>query len=191
VNLDFADLVAKAKDGRISQAEKAAVAQALPSLGIGSQAYDALFVLGKAGDERDAPLVEPYLGCPTDPMLSRLALQILCRWWGLHRAYRSELLRFSDGVAWDIEDGGYVRLVARSAGGELARDSSDPAMVAGLMAAYANQTNPDIVRSTAYSALLRAAGKEWKHTPGVSSSAWRDDPDLEAIETLRIRLRGG
>ena len=191
MNLDFADLVAKAKDGRISAAEKEAVAQTLPSLGTGSQAYDALFVLGKAGDPRDAPLVEPYLDCPTDPMLSRLALQILCSWWGLHRAYRSDLLRFTVGVGWDIEDGGYVRLVALSAGGELAHDSGDPAMTAGLMAAYADVTNPDMVRSTAYSVLLRAAGKEWKDTPGVGSTAWRDDPDLKAIETLRSRLRGG
>jgi hypothetical protein len=37
MNLDLADLVAKAKDGRISAAEKEAVAQTLPSLGTGSQ----------------------------------------------------------------------------------------------------------------------------------------------------------
>lgn len=100
-------------------------------------------------------------------------------------------MRFIVGVGWDIEDGGYVRLVALSAGGELARDSGDLAMTAGLMAAYADVTNPDIVRSTAYSALLRAAGKEWKETPEVGSTAWRDDPDLKAIETPRSRLRGG
>jgi hypothetical protein len=42
--------------------------------------YDLLFVIGKANALGHRRLVESFLETPDDPMLARLALQILCDW---------------------------------------------------------------------------------------------------------------
>jgi hypothetical protein len=185
----FHELVARAKQGRVTLAERDELKRALPSLSEGEEIYDALFVIGKAGGPEDAAIMEHYLDYPGDPMLTRLALQVLCNWWGLQREYRTELLRFVAGVKWDLEDGGYVRLVAISATGELARESHDRPAIAALMTVYASDGEPDAFRRAAYSALLRAAGKAWAEVPGVSSDAWRDHPDVRSIQGLRDGMR--
>lgn len=57
--------------------------------------------------------------------------------------------------------------------GELARETGDATALAAQMTVYANERNDATFRSTAYSALLRAAGKEWRDVPGVSTDTWR------------------
>lgn len=76
-------LAETARDGDATADDAAAAAALLPSFRDPIDRYDALFVIGKAGITRHEDLVESYLDSPDDPMLARLAIQILCNWWGV------------------------------------------------------------------------------------------------------------
>ena len=143
-----------------------------------------LDVIIPTGDTRHEDLVASYLDSPDDAMLARLAIQILGHWWGLGARYASRIREFVVGVPWDLESGGYARQTAISSAGLILRDLVDPRLLAALLAVF-DADESDDMRRQAYTALLRAAGKDWSAIPGTASDAWRTDPDQAVLDALR------
>jgi hypothetical protein len=108
----YEELLDHAKWGKLSDAEIAAVADELLKTDPAADPFTLLNILGNAFAMQCQPLVQQYLGCEEDPMLARLALEILCGYWGQSDQYREEVLRFMRGVAWDLEED--VRQIAIS-----------------------------------------------------------------------------
>ena len=146
--------------------------------------YADLYTIGKAEDRAFRPLVEEFLHSPHEPMLARLALQILVDWWGLAMDYRGQLLSFLRGVDWDLADGGYVQLVAISSAGEIARDGDDHEVLRELLRLY-DTGSSDLVQGAAYAALARSFGKGWAEIPRPHSAAWRTKVDAKMLDNLR------
>ena len=75
------ELVEKATNGTITKSEIKEAHEALVEK-TGDE-YDLLLVLGRSEAKQYKELVEKYLKANHDPMLARLSLQVLCRYWGL------------------------------------------------------------------------------------------------------------
>jgi hypothetical protein len=187
-NHTIAELAQMARDGDPTDEDAAEAAILLPSLHDPLDRYDALFVIGKACDTRHEDLVASFLESPDDPMLARLAIQILCSWWGIGSRYAARVREFVVGIAWDLETGGYARSVAISGAGLILREHTDPLLLAALLEVFDSDPSDDM-RRQAYSALLRAAGRDWNSIPGTGSDSWRTNPDTAVIEILRRRAR--
>ena len=162
---DMGDLLDRAKSGLLSKREVSNIAGALAA-GIAKDPYTAIHVLGLMNSVEHEQVVAKYLRSSDDPMVARIALQVLSANWGLAERYRDAIEEFSRGVAWD-EDGD-VRLAALSAAGELARGSNDARLVALLLSVLDDEGNSRLVRQAAYFGLARAAGKEWSELPPAS-----------------------
>ncbi|MBM7496986.1 hypothetical protein [Oerskovia paurometabola] len=94
---------------------------------------------------------------PADPMLSRLALQILGDYWGLSSDLLPELRRFLTGVDWDVE--GDVRDVAISITGRHLREVGGPADLARMLMSIADDDSEfGLVREAALRALAVGLG---------------------------------
>lgn len=85
MNLD--DLLGKAKSGRIQRDELEMVVKRLRYEQNSPEATgDLLYIVGRSFAIEQEDLVASFLQRPDDPMLSRLALMILCDWWSLGRS---------------------------------------------------------------------------------------------------------
>lgn len=113
MNVD--DLVARSKQGHVTESEIEAVARLLSSRRDHERAYSLLYVLARSFATEHEELVAGFLDHRDDPTLARLALQTLCSSWELGEKYADEMRRFIDGVPWDHL--GDVRPVAISAAG--------------------------------------------------------------------------
>ncbi|MFB9394160.1 hypothetical protein ACFPM3_20585 [Streptomyces coeruleoprunus] len=149
--------------------------------------YTALHVVGLAGSPTQAEVVRKYLDMPSDPMLSRLALQILCDYWGMSSDVLPEIHRFLTGVGWDID--GDVREVAISVAGRHLREERGPRSLAQALVRIAEDEGElDFVRESAVRALAGALGESLLD---VSSPAVRVRiPSAQAVDVLtRARKR--
>jgi hypothetical protein len=99
-------------------------------------------------------------------MLARLALQILCDFWGLTDDYIGRVVEFVHGVPWDTEDD--VRLLAISIAGDYLRERSDNDILATLLRIYHDPDERQIIRETAYRAVARAMGSDWQDLPSAA-----------------------
>jgi hypothetical protein len=147
-----------------------------------------VFVIGRAEATAHEAAVASFIERPDEPMLARLALEILCSWWGHTSKYRADVLRFVNGVDWDLEDGGYVRQIAISAAGEHVRRHEDSDLLRALITVFDSTDAPDLDREIAYHALQRAAGVEWNKIRGAGIPDWRLNVDHRTLESLRRRL---
>jgi hypothetical protein len=161
-----AELLDRAKGGQLSREELDGVAAALLSHETTRDAYTLIHILGRGGATWHEELVAGFLNSPHDPMLARIALQVLCSHWGLAKSYRDSLATFALRVPWDTDDD--VRLVGLSQSGELIRTSPDAALTRILLDTFRDPSEEDIVRDAAYSALARASGREWSEIPPAS-----------------------
>lgn len=181
-------LVRRAREGTVTGEDAERAAALLAAVTEESDRYDAVFVIGRADATAYEDTVASFIESPREPMLARLALEVLCSWWGLRGKYRADVIRFVDGVDWDLEDGGYVRQVAMSAAGEHVREHADADMLRALLTVFDSQDAPDLDRKVAYQALLRAAGMDWKEVLGVGRLDWHRNVDHRTIESLRRRV---
>lgn len=168
------ELVAKATRGELSRSELDAVVQGLVT-GT-ADPYEALLVIGRAGATQHRRLVERYLQASDDPMLARLAVQVLCRYWGLAFEYREVLEKFIRKVDWDEDDD--VRLMAIDCAGSLLADRPDRDLLRLLLKIFRDEGERQIVREAAYSALALAAGKKPHEIP-MSSRHFDLDRDID------------
>ncbi len=164
--MNDSDLLDRAKSGALSPEEIDEVAEALQAEKAGRDPYTLIHILGRSGAIRYRGLVERFLDCRSDPMLVRLALQVLCSHWNLAAEYEDALVRFAEGVDWDGEE--EVRLVALSAAGELLRHGQSERLKHLLARVFTDSSASQMARQAAYFALARASGKAWRDLPPAS-----------------------
>lgn len=154
----FREMLEKAKSGTLSARELGVAVEAI-SRGRADQEdlYTALHVVGLAGSRAQAETVKPYLHMPADPMLSRLALQVLADYWGMSSELLPEICGFLAEVDWDVD--GDVRDIAISIAGRHLRKTGGPASLARMLIDIANnESEVSLVRETALRALAAGLG---------------------------------
>jgi hypothetical protein len=156
--------VARATMGLLSKAELREVADVLH--GRAGDKYHAMLVLGRASATEYRGLVEKYLDSRDDPMLARLALQVLGGYWGLTGDYLKQVERFVRKVEWDDEDD--VRLMAIDCVGSHLANNSAPNLLSLLLTVFRDGSERQIVREAAYCALAVAAGVAQRSLPEAS-----------------------
>jgi len=171
------DLLERAKTGKLSEREVRGVAQALDDRVPGRDPYTLIHILGLAGAKQHEKLVARYLDEHEDPMLVRIALLTLARYWGL-RTYYNRTLELATGSAWDA--GGEARDIAISVLGDYLRDEADAAGVDLLLQILRDEAEDPLTRTAAYFALARASGLDSRDLPSAArpldfSSDVRDD----------------
>lgn len=179
-------LVAKATQGQLSVRELQQIAQDLASGH--ADPYEALLVIGRANAKQHRDLVEKYLEYREDPMLARLALQVLCRYWGLTAEYEEAVEQFVRKVDWDEDDD--VRLMAIDCAGSLLADNKAPRLLSLLLKVFRDNSERQIVREAAYCSLAIAAGKRIEELPTASRHFdLENDVDLSVIAFTETTLR--
>ncbi|WP_435651384.1 hypothetical protein [Kitasatospora purpeofusca] len=119
--------------------------------------YTALHVAGIAGSADQTETVQRYLWTPADPILSRIALLILCEYWGMSSKFLPELQSFLDGVDWDVD--GDVREISISIAGRHLRETEKPtSLTQSLTSIATDEAELDFVREGALRALAVALG---------------------------------
>lgn len=101
-------------------------------------------------------------------MLSRLALEILCLYWGEAVRYVSELHRFVRRVQWDHDS--TVRQMAILLAGHYLRSNSDSVLLGKLVSIVEDTTERGLIRGDAYLALGRAMGRGWNELPSTTKN---------------------
>jgi hypothetical protein len=169
---DIQDLVLCSKEGAVSTAELHETADILAADRGGADTYSLLYVLGRSQARTYEGLVAGSLEYRIDPMVARLALQILCRFWGLTDKYHEKVLTFLKGVDWDCD--GDVRQIAISATGEFLTANRDCVLLDQLLRLGGPANDDEIERRIAIEAIARAVGVPLKEAlnPDLSSVAW-------------------
>lgn len=155
---DFRNMLDKAKSGELSPEDLGIAVKAITEgRADGGDLYTVLHVVGRGGTSVHAGAVRKYLRMPEDPMLSRLALQILCDWWGMASQFLPELQEFVTGVDWDTDH--EVRDIAVSiAGGHIRRFSGPVGLAAALVRIAEDEGELGFAREGALNALAAALG---------------------------------
>lgn len=166
-NLD--DLVYRAKEGRVTKAEVAEVARLLPVTKDGERAYKLLYVIARTSATEYERLVASYLDYEQNPMLARLALQTLCRFWNFTDRYVDQLERFLGDVEWDFM--GDVRLIAISASGEYLRDNVHCGLLRRLLE-ISEQSDSTAQLMNAIESIARALGDPMQEVLSAGGVGW-------------------
>jgi hypothetical protein len=184
---DYDGLLDRAKWDKLSEAEIDMVAKELQKATPEADPYTLLHILGKSGATRYRNLVEQYLENGNDPWLAKLALQILCSYWGDASDYVEQITRFVRGVSWD-EDGD-CQLAAVSIAGEHLRTDHDPVLLYILLELFENEAEDQLLREGAYRALARAMGREYTEIPSAAKTvSLEKDIDSSVVEQAKSRL---
>lgn len=184
---NYKEMLERAKSGRISQAEISTVAEELKNPRRQADPYTLLHILGKAEAKSYLGLVEQYLQFKEDPMLVRLALQILCNYWGYCSRYIGEVTKFVQGVPWDPDE--EIRQSAISIAGECLRVNQDAKLLHELIQIYENDGESQTIREGAYLALARAVGRNWNELPSSARHFdLRTQTQPSVIETAKRRV---
>lgn len=187
---DLATLREEAEEGTIKPEDLRQVAQRLSRADVEEDRYTMLQIVGEAGDKQYRALVERFLESPDDPMLARLALEILAHYWGEADRYLDHIRRFLRGVDWDDEDD--VRQMALFQAGDYLAKNSDRELLELIIASVVDRSQNDVMRRAAYLALGRALGLEWNALPSASR-VFEIDAELQSTDLLdraRRRLAG-
>jgi Flp pilus assembly protein TadD len=90
-------------------------------------------------------------------MVSRIALQVLCSFWGFTTDYLEYVTLFLSGVDWDESDA--LKLMAISIAGDYLDGRSEQRLLAALVQIVESPTEFKSIRQAGYEALLRAEGR--------------------------------
>jgi hypothetical protein len=181
------EILERATKGELSAPEQDAVAEALRSGSASFDRYTLLLALGRAMGKKHRAVVEAFLQEKSDPMLARLALQILCKFWSETERYVSVVERAIVGLDWDHDDD--IRQMATSIAGEYLRDERNPALLKELLAIVDDESEEEFTRKDAYVSLARAMGLEWEELPPLSRlPPLAELQDMRLMEAARARL---
>ena len=181
---DINDLLSRALTGQLSDREVTEVAECLMS---GTEdPYDCLLILGRASAIQYRDLVESQLQVYDDPMLVRLAVQILCRYWGFGRDYRDTVVRLAHGEIWDEEED--ARLMAISCCSEILPDETHPELWSYLIDVALNEKEREVVRQAAYSALALGIGASVVELPTPVRFRINEDMDQKVLNCIREHI---
>ena len=180
------ELVEKATNGTITKSEIKEAHEALVEK-TGDE-YDLLLVLGRSEAKQYKELVEKYLKATHDPMLARLSLQVLCRYWGLADEYQDELERFIAWEDWDEEED--VRLMAIGCVVELYKENENPKLLKYVYDVFRNDSEDEITREAAYETLALVSGVPIKDLPQPSSFDLATDVDSSVLTKAEKLIEG-
>ena len=189
----YEELLEQVKHGPLPREELEAIAAELRKPWPDTDRYTLVYLLGRGGDASYKSLVEPYLEGPDD-MLARLALWVLCWYWGLAAEYAEHLLRFMRGVHWDQLE--QCRLAAIAIAGDYLATASDPQLLRQLITTCENKGEDQTIRAHAYLALSIAMGMDNAshalpfHEEGFSLEAHLDPTVLLQAKFRLAGLRG-
>jgi hypothetical protein len=187
MSINYNDLLERAKWDSLSDAEIDQVAKEIQKPMPEADTYTLLHILGKSQATRYRRLVERYLESDTDPMLAKLAMQILCSYWDEASHYLDQITRFVQGVAWDEDDD--CQLAAVSIAGEYLRTKHDPVLLYLLLELFEREAEDQLIREAAYGALARAMGREYSEIPSAAKEFdLKADIDTSIIERAKSRL---
>ena len=178
-------LIKKANSGEISDREVQCVYEAL--INDDEEAYDLLLIIGRANALKYRPLVEEYLKFEDDPMLARLSLQILCRYWGLASEYIKELCDFIAGVDWDEDED--VRDMAISCASEVFKVEKNPQLVKHIYDVFNNVEEDLLSRGAAYESLAILKGISASELPQPMHFNIDSDVTPSVIENAELILK--
>ena len=185
-NINIDELRAKAKAGSITPAEISQVIDAVKGAE-GDDRYSLLYIIGRSFATQHEELVAGYLDYRKDPMLAKLALQILCNFWDKPSDYVDHLIKFLKGVDWDKNHD--IRLQAISCVGEYLRQRKSSRLnepehecLTLLVGIFDDEKQRHVLREAAYSALARAYGLGRKDIPRASTR----DLDLRAETNPKV-----
>lgn len=136
--------------------------------------YENLLTIGRGSEYSYRSVVERYLDYPQDPMVTRLAVQILCRYWGLTHEYVDRLEGFIKGVSWD--DDGDIRTMAISCCDRLIAQPKYKNILKMIIDIFESSEETQVDRQAAYEALAIAFGVNINDIP--SPARFRLDLDV-------------
>ena len=178
------DLVQRASMGTITSKELESVAEFLRNRA--GDDYDHLLVLGRAGATQYRDIVEEFLQNEDDAMLARLALQVLCRYWGLTEEYKSQVQQFVSGTDWDEDDD--VRIMAISCTDSLIANPQNSDLLAEIYRIATDQNEDDVARQAAYSAIAISSGIKPSDLPSPARFDFENDMDSKLLEDVKSRI---
>ena len=150
--------------------------------------YVLLEIVGEAGGRELSEFIEPFLDSPSDPMVARLALQILTNYWSLLSEYRDKIIEFMRGVPWDAEND--VREVAIDAAGEAIRQHRDIDLLHELLEIAEDSKESAAIRGQAIVSLGRAQGMPRQELPNPADKTPLDGRLARAIlDNARAMVR--
>jgi hypothetical protein len=185
----YEGLLEQVKHGPLPSDEVEAIASELQKPWPDTDRYTLVYLLGRGGDASYKSLVEPYLEGPDD-MLARLALWVLCWYWGLAADYTEHLLRFMRGVYWDHME--QCRLAALAITGDYlaAASASDHKLLRQLITTCENKGEDQTIRAHAYSALSTALGLDnGSHALPFHEDGFNLDAYLDPAVLLEAKSR--
>ena len=163
--MNLKPLIGKATNGSLEPSELHEVVRCLEANSC--DPYDALLIIGRAGAIQYRYLIVKYLNARDNPILTRLALMIICRYWKLTAEYKNVLEVFVRKVEWDDDDD--IRVLAISITGSLLATQPDRHLLELLIGIFRDSSEPQLIREVAYCALAEASGR----TPAELPSAAR------------------
>ncbi len=205
VKLSLGKKLTEAELGEAAEALERIDLATLNRAGLVDEAYALVHLISKAGGEQYAYLVARYLEAK-DPLLVSLVLETLCLHWGLSAAHLERVMSFALGESWDYDEdvrqtalkilGEHLRRQAVDAPDKKAKhwfDSSTGHVMDLLFSILGDAGADQHTRRAAYSALCRAAGKEWEELPAdyreIDFSDTSADLDRAMLEKLREAIR--
>ncbi len=187
----YKGLLERARQGPLSRQEADTVTSELQRRAPQISRVTLLHILSQMHDLTYLKLVEQFLQSKEDPMLTRLALKILCSEWGLTQHYVDQVLAFMRPVPWD--EAGYIRQIAISIAGEHLRRHRSAPLLQELVRIFAEAEPQELILEDTYFALARAVGHEWSEIPSAARPvdiATQADPAVIAMAKQRL-LHGG
>jgi hypothetical protein len=151
----FDQLYDKAREAQLTQVEvDSVIAELSNNYGNYDQA-SLIRIIGYAGDPSLAAEIDPFL-LDQDCDVAGAALWVLCMDWDLCDRYKSDIIRFVDGVPGDEHND--CRRKGIYASGIYLAKHSDPYLLRRLIDFVLDANLPVDVRESAYIALLDALG---------------------------------
>ena len=179
-------LIEKATKGTITKAEIKKVYDAL--VGQTGDEYDLLFVLGKSEAIEYKEVVERYLKTTHDPMLVKLSLQVLCRYWGLADEYQYELEKFIAWEDWDKEED--VRLMAIGCVAQLYKEKGNLKLLKHVYDIFNDESEDEITREAAYETLALVSGVSVNDLPQPVNFDFSSDVDVDVLVKVEKLIEG-
>jgi len=180
------ELIEKATNGTITKAEIKKAYDALVAQ-TGDE-YELLLVLGRSEAKEYKAVVERYLQATHDPMLVKLSLQVLCRYWGLASEYQDQLEKFIAWEDWDEEED--VRLMAIGCVAELYKKKGNPKLLKYVYDVFNDESEDEITREAAYETLALVSGVSVNDLPQPVHIDFASDVDADVLAKVEKLIEG-
>lgn len=114
-------------------------------------------------------------------MISKIALQTLCHYWGFTEQYLDQIIWFIRGVEWDENE--EARLIAMSIAGRYCQHQSNPEIFKSLIDVFEDPREEGFIRRFAYESLGEAMRRDGRDIPSAKN------PDVSIIEEAKSFLK--